>query len=63
MVHLADLLLRRLRLGLTLPDGGLSQIEQMRAVVQDELGWNDDRWESEVDAYENLWRLAYAPSS
>lgn len=63
VVHLADLLLRRLRLGLTLPDGGLSQIEQMRAIIQDELAWNDDRWESEVDAYENLWRLAYAPRS
>ncbi|MCK5317843.1 MAG: hypothetical protein KAJ55_08000 [Anaerolineales bacterium] len=36
--------MRRIRLGLTLPQGGWPLIDRMRAVVQPELGWDDDRW-------------------
>jgi glycerol-3-phosphate dehydrogenase len=62
VVHLTDLLFRRVRLGLTLPDGGLAQLEAMRTIVQPELGWDDSRWEQEAKAYIDLWRSAYAPS-
>src|SRR6185503_19320486 len=44
VVHLEDLLLRRVRLGLTLPEGGMDFIERVRAVAQPELGWDDERW-------------------
>jgi glycerol-3-phosphate dehydrogenase len=60
VVHLDDLLLRRVRLGLVLPGGGLREMARIRGVVQAELGWEDARWEAEVRGYEALWRGAYA---
>jgi glycerol-3-phosphate dehydrogenase len=62
VVHLSDLLLRRVRIGLTLPQGGLSELAQIRALVQPELGWDDDRWQREVVDYEQLWRSTYMPA-
>lgn len=59
VVHLDDLLLRRVRLGLLLPQGGLQIIDQIRAICQPELGWDDVRWETEVNAYQHLWQTAY----
>jgi glycerol-3-phosphate dehydrogenase len=59
IVHLDDLLLRRVRLGLLLPEGGLSIIDCIRAVVQPELGWDDARWEQEESAYTRLWKSSY----
>ncbi len=59
VVHLEDLLLRRLRLGLLLPRGGLDCLTQIRAVAQPELGWNDARWAAEAAAYERLWAEQY----
>jgi glycerol-3-phosphate dehydrogenase len=60
VVHLADLLLRRVRLGLLLPEGGLPWLEQIRPIVQPELGWDDARWQAEVAAYGRLWRSCYS---
>ncbi|MGA2112834.1 MAG: glycerol-3-phosphate dehydrogenase/oxidase [Anaerolineales bacterium] len=59
VVHLDDLLLRRVRLGLLAPNGGLDQIERIRCLVQPELGWDDARWQAEVDSYAKLWRTSY----
>jgi len=60
VVHLDDLLLRRVRIGLLLPDGALSHLDRVRAIVQPELGWDDARWTSEVEAYARLRRSAFA---
>jgi len=62
VVHLEDLLLRRTRLGLLLPDGGDGLLERIRGVVQTELGWDDPRWEQEAEGYRRLWRAAYSPA-
>lgn len=59
VVHLNDLLLRRVRLGLLVPNGGLDQMPRIRALVQAELGWDDQRWEAEEAAYRKLWQTAY----
>jgi glycerol-3-phosphate dehydrogenase len=59
VVHLDDLLLRRLRLGLLLPNGGMHLMDRIRSVVQAELGWEDLRWEAESAAYRNLWESSY----
>jgi len=59
VVHLGDLLLRRVRLGLLLPNGGIDLLERIRVIVQDELGWDDDRWNREAAAYVNLWQSVY----
>ncbi len=60
-VGLGDLLLRRVRVGLTLPEGGLREIAKIRAVAQPELGWSDATWEREEARYRAEWQAAYAP--
>jgi glycerol-3-phosphate dehydrogenase len=59
VVHLDDLLLRRVRLGLTLPNGGLEHLEDFRRIVQPGLGWDDARWHSEAERYAELWERCY----
>jgi glycerol-3-phosphate dehydrogenase len=59
VVHLDDLLLRRVRLGLLSPRGGQDQMARIRGLAQSELGWDDARWEEEVDSYAKLWRESY----
>jgi glycerol-3-phosphate dehydrogenase len=60
VVHLDDLLLRRVRLGLLLPDGGLPWLDQIRAIVQPELGWDNKRWLEETADYAQRWHTYYA---
>jgi len=60
VVHLDDLLLRRVRLGLLLPHGGLTHIDRIRSIAQPELGWDDDRWAQEVSDYTALWNRCYS---
>lgn len=62
VVHLDDLLLRRVRLGLLVPNGGVELLESIRSIVQPELGWEGARWESEVTAYHRLWKQSYSLS-
>jgi glycerol-3-phosphate dehydrogenase len=61
VIHLDDLLLRRVRIGLLLPQGAMPIIEAIRAIVQPELGWDDARWKAEVAAYTDIWSRAYSP--
>lgn len=60
VAHLDDLLLRRVRLGLLLPNGGLGELPRIRAIAQPELQWDDARWESEAAQYAALWRRCHA---
>jgi glycerol-3-phosphate dehydrogenase len=60
VVHLEDLLLRRVRLGLLLPEGGAGLETEIRAIVQTELGWDDSRWQAEWTAYRKLWLRHYS---
>lgn len=61
VVHLDDLLLRRVRLGLLLLNGARQHFPRIRAIVQPELGWDDNRWRQEEDAYWHTWEQAYSP--
>jgi glycerol-3-phosphate dehydrogenase len=63
VVHLDDLLLRRTRLGLLLPEGARAQLPLIRRLCQPELGWDDITWETEEAAYVQLWQRAYSPPS
>jgi glycerol-3-phosphate dehydrogenase len=60
VVHLDDLLLRRVRLGLLLPDGGKAHLATIRQLCQRELGWTDERWEEEERSYLSLIRTHYS---
>lgn len=60
VVHLDDVMLRRLRLGVVAPEGGISLLPQLRPILQPELDWDDCRWSREVEAYIELWHRVYA---
>jgi glycerol-3-phosphate dehydrogenase len=60
--HLDDLLLRRVRLGMLLPQGGHGLLGNIRSIVQPELGWSDERWQQEETAYMETWQSYYSPN-
>jgi glycerol-3-phosphate dehydrogenase len=60
VIHLDDLLLRRVRLGLLLPQGGLASIGRIRSIAQPELDWSDEHWTQEVESYVQLWNRCYS---
>ncbi len=59
VVHLDDLLLRRVRLGLLLPEGGLDTIAELDAILAEELGWDSERIADERARFRTLWRRYY----
>lgn len=61
IVHLDDLLLRRTRLGLLLPEGGKSLLPQIGKIITPLLGWNSSKWEEETTRYNFLWQKIYQP--
>jgi glycerol-3-phosphate dehydrogenase len=60
VIHLDDLLFRRTRLGLTLPEGGLPWMEEIKAIAQPELGWDDVRWGQEFQDYLDRYASNYS---
>lgn len=58
--RLEDLLLRRVRIGIQLRGGGIDMLARVRAICQPELGWNDQRWEEQQQAYLALWHSHYS---
>jgi glycerol-3-phosphate dehydrogenase len=60
VVHLDDLLLRRTRLGLLLPQGGQAVLERTAALCREELGWDERRWREEARRYAQLWSTHYS---
>jgi glycerol-3-phosphate dehydrogenase len=61
VVHLDDLLARRVRLNINLPGGGMDEMENIRKIVQPELGWDDERWGEETERYRKMWKDQYSP--
>lgn len=59
--HLSDLLLRRVRMGLFLPQGGMDLMEEIQSRISPFLDWDGERWTLEKQAYQELWQRAYAP--
>ncbi|MDR3417961.1 MAG: glycerol-3-phosphate dehydrogenase/oxidase [Nevskia sp.] len=60
VMRLDDLLLRRTRLGLLLPEGGAWMFDGIAAICRDELGWSEARWVQERNRYLELWRRQHA---
>jgi glycerol-3-phosphate dehydrogenase len=54
VAHLDDLLLRRARLGLLLPDGAAELFPLVRVICQQELSWTDAEWDAELASYTAL---------
>lgn len=62
VLHLSDLLLRRVRLGMLLPDGAAGVMDRVRTIVQPELGWDDATWQRELAEYRSTWKKYYSPN-
>lgn len=60
VVHLDDLLLRRLRLGILLPGGGVSLIQRIKHIIHEELSWSDQQWEHELKRYFRILKQSYS---
>ena len=63
VVHLSDLLLRRVRLGVLAENGGQALLPRIRATIAGELGWDDARWAAEEAAYRATWEACYSSPS
>lgn len=60
--HLDDLLLRRVRVGMLLPDGASAEMDRIRSIAQQELGWNDNKWLAEEKRYREIYQNSYSPA-
>ncbi len=60
IVHLDDLMLRRTRIGLLLNNGGSDILSKVKKICQPLLGWNDEKWQKEVDRYLEIWKKYYS---
>jgi glycerol-3-phosphate dehydrogenase len=58
--HLDDLLLRRTRIGLLIANGAQAHLEQIKTLCQPLLGWDDQRWQQEVERYQQIWKNFYS---
>ena len=61
VIHLDDLLLRRTRLGLILPHGAMTPLisDRLKQICQQELGWDEEKWQQEVERYIQLRQRYY----
>jgi glycerol-3-phosphate dehydrogenase len=57
--QLDDLLLRRTRLGIQLPEGGAALLGRVRAICQKELGWDDAQWKAQEKRYLAAWQMQH----
>ena len=58
--HLDDLLLRRTRLGMCLPNGGTNLYPALKEIFLSNRRWDDERWQKEVSRYETIWKKHYS---
>jgi glycerol-3-phosphate dehydrogenase len=60
VAHLDDLLLRRSRFGLLLPDGGEHWLPQLESLCGESCGWDRSRWSSECERYLDIVARNYS---
>ena len=53
VVHLGDLLLRRVRLGMWQPQLAVPFAEKLRTLVRRQMGWSVARWQRELELFAN----------
>ncbi|WP_410210068.1 glycerol-3-phosphate dehydrogenase/oxidase [Aquirhabdus sp.] len=58
--HLDDLMLRRLRAGNLLVDGGREVLAQIKPLCLEHLAWDEAHWQAEVTRYQEIIRRSYA---
>jgi len=60
VVSLDDLMLRRVRLGLLLPEGARVHLPRIALMCSELLGWDENRWQQEQEAYLKVVRECYS---
>lgn len=64
VVKLDDLLLRRTRIGLCLPEGGAQFEEKIKDICLQEMHWSEDQWQHQWQDYQATWqRYYYLPAA
>lgn len=58
--HLSDLMLRRTRLGILLPQGGREVLKIVESIARPILNWDEPRWNREKELYLNHWKSSYS---
>ena len=58
--HLEDLMLRRVRIGNQLPEGGKKYLDQIQPLCETCLPWDKTKWEEEKRSYIKLWNRSYS---
>ncbi len=58
---LSDLMLRRVRIGLFLPNGGKAYLDKIEKICKPFISWNKERWTDEKKIYMDLWQKFYSP--
>lgn len=59
--NLSDLMLRRVRIGLFLSNGGKAYLDKIEKICKPFLSWDQERWANEKTIYINLWQKYYSP--
>lgn len=59
VLHLDDLLLRRTRLGILLPRGGMEHLARIRELCEPHLQWGNDGWTAQIARYQALITAHY----
>ncbi len=59
--HFADLMLRRVRIGLLTRNGGIDHIERIRELCEPVLSWDQRQWDEEINNYVTHWERVYSP--
>jgi glycerol-3-phosphate dehydrogenase len=59
--HLADLLLRRVRIGILIRQGGSQHLDRIQALCQPVLDWDAGRWQKERRIYCDYWHAVHNP--
>jgi glycerol-3-phosphate dehydrogenase len=57
--HLGDLLLRRVRIGLLIREGGRAHLRRIKRLCRPYLPWSRKRWREEIRLYQDQWNRAY----
>ena len=58
--HLDDLMLRRTRVGMCLPNGGQEVLPDLKNIFLEEKQWTLKKWNDEVQNYLQIWQNYYS---
>jgi glycerol-3-phosphate dehydrogenase len=49
-------------LGLLLPEGGKAELPRVKSIVEEDLGWDEHKWNQEAERYNQIYQNYYSPN-